>query len=530
MDSIFGIDPNLKINVPDDFNNIYYWLLNDDLQLIFNKNDANGLIEHWINNGKNENRKYNISDNIINKFDHKVYYLLYDDIQNIYKKDDYEHIIIHYIKYGINEQRICSINDIHLPNNYFTDNYYEKYRDLTNFKSIYDIPILDKVKIHYYKIFGIFNIPKKINIQNVPINQINNNKDILFIIYEKNYKKTNVITKNSDNLLILNDLIDTKNNDIVNFLELIKILLDNYKNYQYYYYLTSYNINNNFINKIKKNNNIIYGNFNYNNKLELLEILNNNFIFTNELINVLISNISIKDIKNYINDKYSISLVISKILASSVSGMQPLISSVVEIKPIISSVVEMKPLVSSVVEMQQLRIKIPILFIFEVDEIDFTYMYQTWIKYINKENNIYVLIVSKYYIDILSIIDETKKSFIFFNKLNDNLIDIVNQIAYVKETKDVIFDWLIYSSKKIFVNLNNLYNTVIKWYSFDILYENNIYCFKEYNMNNMFDYIININNDSYYNKINQKINIIKTTDIVNYDDNCNIDKYFIVII
>ena len=45
-------------------------------------------------------------------------------------------------------------------------------------------------------------------------------------------------------------------------------------------------------------------------------------------------------------------------------------------------------------------------------------MYQTWIKYINKENNIYILILSKYNINMETIIDETKKSFIFFNKIH----------------------------------------------------------------------------------------------------------------
>lgn len=496
MDPIFGIDLNLKILVPYNFNSIYYWLLNDDLQNIFNKNDTNALMEHWINNGKNENRQYNIPDNIINKFDHKVYYLLHDDIQNIYSKNDYQQLIIHYIKHGINEKRVCSINDIHLPNNYFTDSYYKEYRDLTNFKSIYNIPILDKVKIHYHKIFGILKIPEKINTHIIPIDLINNNKDILFIIHEKNYKKTN-IKNNINNLLITHDItnVNKNNNDIVIFLELIKILLDNYKNYKYYYFLTSYNINNDFINKIKKINNLIYGNFRYNNKLELLELFNNNFIFTNELINTLILNINITKIKNYISDNYSISLAISKILSQ-----------------------------------QTYKLTIPILFILNVDEIDFIYMYQTWIKYINKENNIYVLIISKYNINIDAIIDETKKSFIFFNKSNNNPIDIVNQIAYVKEFKDVIFDWLIYSSKKIFVNLNNIHNTIIKWYSFDILYENNVYCFKESNMNNMYDYIININNYNYYNDSNQKINIAKTTDIINYDENINISKYFIVTI
>ena len=157
-------------------------------------------------------------------------------------------------------------------------------------------------------------------------------------------------------------------------------------------------------------------------------------------------------------------------------------------------------------------------------------MYQTWIKYINKENNIYILILSKYNINMETIIDETKKSFIFFNKINDNPLDIVNQIEYAKEYKNVIFDWLIYSSRKIFVNLNNLYNTVTKWYLYDILYENNIYCFKESNINNLFDYIININNNSFYVKPNHKINIIQTTDIINYDENIDISNYFIVIV
>ena len=133
--------------------------------------------------------KYNIPDNIINKFDHKVYYLLHDDIQNIYSKNDYQQLIIHYIKHGINEKRICSINDIHLPNNYFTDPYYKEYRDLTNFKSIYDIPILDKVKIHYHKIFGIFRIPEKINTPIIPIDSINNNKDILYNKYFQFFEK-----------------------------------------------------------------------------------------------------------------------------------------------------------------------------------------------------------------------------------------------------------------------------------------------------------------------------------------------------
>ena len=55
----------------------------------------------------------------MNNFDHKIYYILYDDLQVVFNKDDYDELLNHYLMHGKNEKRICSIDDIILPSDFY---------------------------------------------------------------------------------------------------------------------------------------------------------------------------------------------------------------------------------------------------------------------------------------------------------------------------------------------------------------------------------------------------------------------------
>ena len=97
--------------------------------------------------------------------------------------------------------------------------------------------------------------------------------------------------------------------------------------------------------------------------------------------------------------------------------------------------------------------------------------------------------------------------------------------------EDYIIQW-IYNKTCNYYNLTKFMQCIslpfhLKYYILIMLlmlYQNNIYCFKQSNINNLFDYIININNDKYF--INQKIN----KDIGFYTENIDINAYFIIVI
>jgi hypothetical protein len=138
--------------LPYDFNYLYYWCLNEDIQIEYDKNDKENIINHWIINGYKENREYKFPINIVKNFDHKIYYLIYDDIQKLYDYTDYDNMIIHYYLIGRHQNRICSIDEIIVPYDFDINILYSKYKNLTNFKTPFDIPHVHKIKINYFKL------------------------------------------------------------------------------------------------------------------------------------------------------------------------------------------------------------------------------------------------------------------------------------------------------------------------------------------------------------------------------------------
>ena len=113
----FGIHENriYKYDLPEDFDVDFYRNYYDDLKDL-NKNE---LIYHYIKYGKHEGRIYNNINNIFNfnfnednsilpyDFDPYIYKSLYSDIQHMNKDE----LIQHYLNYGINEYRKYKINN-----------------------------------------------------------------------------------------------------------------------------------------------------------------------------------------------------------------------------------------------------------------------------------------------------------------------------------------------------------------------------------------------------------------------------------
>ena len=110
-----------------------------------------------------------------------------------------------------------------------------------------------------------------------------------------------------------------------------------------------------------------------------------------------------------------------------------------------------------------------------------------------------------------------------FNKINFDLQKVIT----FAENKNIIYDWIIFSNKNLFVNLNIANNTIKKWYNNDVLSINqSIYCFKQHNIDK-----INLFNYETLQKIKQYNNLA----VINYCDflNCNSDNindFFIVIV
>ncbi len=102
--------------LPKDFDPILYKKFNPDLNHLSN----NELIQHWLNNGKNENRTYKLPDN----FNLKVYKKKNTDLNGLKDND----IIDHFIMYGMNEGREYSV-----PDNFDINYYRKKYKDVCNF-------------------------------------------------------------------------------------------------------------------------------------------------------------------------------------------------------------------------------------------------------------------------------------------------------------------------------------------------------------------------------------------------------------
>ena len=318
--------------LPYNFNYLFYWCVNDDLKSVFDKNNKEEIINHWIKYGSKEKRNYQLPPNIINKFDHKIYYSLYEDIQSSFSKDDYDNLIVHYYLFGKNENRICSIDEIIVPEDFNTNAKYNHYKNLSNFNSQYDLPYSYKIKINYYKLLTNINLLNTNNIKDIVIN----NNDVLFIIFNVNNtinKHTDYnIIKDYENMLIIgpNNPFFIKNNKEINnltqyeiyfFYQIIYFLIENgiHDSYNYYYYSNNLNISNNYISKLKNSDNCIVSNFHYCSTKNSLAINENNFAFNLNFIekikihidkNTYSSKLPFYDIISSINLNYKIPILL----------------------------------------------------------------------------------------------------------------------------------------------------------------------------------------------------------------------------
>jgi hypothetical protein len=88
---------DLKKKLPEDFDPVIYKSLNKDLQVL---SDISAMF-HYINNGKNENRKYKSNYSLPDDFDPVIYKKLNKDLQFL---SDTE-AVNHYLLNGIDEKR-----------------------------------------------------------------------------------------------------------------------------------------------------------------------------------------------------------------------------------------------------------------------------------------------------------------------------------------------------------------------------------------------------------------------------------------
>ena len=514
--------------VPKKFNHIFYWTLNCDLQDVFQKDDKENLIKHWIEYGHNEKREYIIPEHIINKFDYRIYYSLYDDLQNAYDSDDQTNLLSHYILYGEKEKRIYSADNIILPTDFFTNNIYNQYRNVQNFKSAYNLPNTYKLKILYYKSLSQNNpyLKYTTDIANDSCLNLLNNSIVFPYHHSSNNNLVNIIKENSNvlfifrnkikleahNLIILEDFFNvhyhnpdhnTSLNNSASYMFyflLNKILyIETFNNFKYYYYTHNNYVCVDNIYKISNMADInIHSNFIYDGQLSKLS-LSDDFIISSDMI-------------KYINNKWT---MIEEILNYNDKVEHNLIN---------------------IINISSIQIKIPILVILETDDIDFNFMYQIWINNLTDEHNINVIILTT---KSIMIDDLSNKKFIHIinssNSIKSKPDEINNLIHYIKYKK-IFTDWIIYSDRKIYINLNHIYETISKWYNYDLLYKNNeVYCFKDVNIHIINKYINQIINTSNYNNLLNELSITNEPNILNFIDfhSCtdnNMDKYFGIII
>lgn len=483
-------------NLPYNFNHLFYWCVNEDLRSIFDKDNKKDIINHWIKYGSKEKRNYQLPSNIISKFDHKIYYSLYEDIQTSFDKDDYDNLIIHYYLFGKNENRICSIDEIVVPDDFNTNTKYNHYKNLSNFNSLYDLPYSYKIKINYYKLLTNINSLNTNNVKEIIIT----NKDVLFIVFnfDNSINKHNdyKIIKDYENVLIIgpNNPFFKKNNkevkdlyqyEIYFFYQIIYFLIENgiHDSYNFYYYSNNFNISNNYVNKLKNSDNLIISNFNYCSNQNSLTTNENNFAFNANFI---------EKIKTYINkNTYSSELTFS-----------------------------------SIVSLINLNYKIPILLIFYTDQNGYDFMYKIWIKNITSKFNVNIIIMST------SEINTFEHNCVCFYKMIFDIEKMDSELSKVlsfANKKNIIYDWIIFANKKLFINTNIIQNTIKKWYDYDVLSINNdLFCFKQNNIGKLPSITSNINNIN-----SNEMKLCNDSNIINYINfqNCNkdsINKYFIV--
>ena len=490
------IDKEQTNILPYNFNYLFYWCVNDDLKSVFDKNNKEEITNHWIKYGSKEKRNYQLPSNIINKFDHKIYYSLYEDIQSSFNKDDYDNLIVHYYLFGKNENRICSIDEIIVPDDFNTNTKYNHYKNLSNFNSQYDLPYSYKIKINYYKLLTNINLLNTNNVKDIVIN----NNDVLFIIFNID----NTINKHNDyntikdyeNMLIIgpNNPFFIKNNKEINnltqyeiyfFYQIIYFLIENgiHDSYNYYYYSNNFNISNNYISKLKNSDNCIISNFYYYPTQNSLIIEENNFAFNINFI-----------------DK--IKMHIDKNTYSSKLPFYDIISSI------------------------NLNYKIPILLIFYTDQNGYDFMYKLWIKNITSKSNINIIIMST------SDINTFGHNCVCFYKMIFDIEKVDSELLKVlsfANKKNIIYDWITFSNKKLFINTNIAENTVKKWYSYDVLSVNNdLFCFKQNNIDKLPSITNNIN---IINGNEMKLcNDVEIINFINFQkcNKDNINNYFIV--
>lgn len=420
-----------------------------------------------------------------NDFNHIIYWTLNDDLQTSYNINDKIELYNHWKNFGYKENRL-----INIPDEIFYDFdirvYYSLYDDIKIIYTKYDYV---KILCHYYK-FGIsekriysFNdiiLPSDFYDNNIYINcrDLSKFHNIYKMSEECKYKIMYAILFNKKVITNHNDT--NKNNTYyIQHYDINKLLS---VNTTYQYICCHENINNNFDKYI--NGNKIYGNFIYNPDNDLLEFVDNNFIIDKTIISLLNAN------KHIIINNIATANNILKIL-----------------------------------RYLNVNYDVNVLFIIESEYNEFKFMYESWIKYL--KNNVKILILLKN--DTVNH-DEDSYDNVQFYKLTEltcNEMDIMNIIYYIIINK-INIDWIIYSRNKIFINIDNINNTIYRWYNYNIIRQNGkIYCFKHKLFKNMNDIINNNYDDILLHDNTKNNNILNCCDYSTcYDDELN--KYLVV--
>ena len=431
-----------------------------------------------------------------NDFCHIIYWYLNDDLQTVFNINDSVKLIEHWINNGQRENRQYNIpkNIIqHFDNNVYTELYDDIRDNITNYTQLI---------VHYYR-YGIHEgriastneifLPSDFDESIDSIDSIDiytqKIKYIKLINYEKKDQKFSKSYYNIDNISN-NDIIIRENPNIFfimncnststeQFIDFISNL-HKYDFIDYYYFCESDEIMYHYIYNIKNNNNLLYSDLKYDKSIKDINCIDKTIILHKSFVENLLDTYD----KSLINNKQSIYTNFLKVLSHN-----------------------------------NIKHHLPLLFIFETDDIDFNYMFQTWIKNIKNYHNIKIIIISKQNIKFNSF-DNNKYDFIYFFKtdvITSKEINYLYLLFFIR-SKKIYSDWIIFSRKKLCMNIENIYNTVIKWYNYDLLFNQNIYIFKSIQLEHLINYFINMNYNcfikytNYDTRLNNNIgNIINVT-------------------
>ena len=401
----------------------------------------------------------NFNKNISNDFNPKLYWHLNQDLHDKINYTDIDMIYNHWLLYGSNENREFDIPD-NIKYNFDYRIYYYLYDDVQN---LYNIDDIEGLLCHYYK-YGIYQ--KRIHsidqidipddLLNLLTTQLNTIPNNTKIIFPKSYIiKLNYYKKKYINKINKTLLIFKNHNIYITF----KSIFDQIQSEKYDYIINDSNFN--LLVNYLNNNKFEYTYYYYIVDTKFTSYCLNNYINNINYTKLLVDN-------NLLFDNNIIKLVLNNYDLFNDNDIN-------KIKYLLILLLD-------------INIKISIIILINTSLEDYNFIYNLWLKHIKSNNNI-------------------------------KIIKFDHNISLEEQINKFDYEWIIYFTKRITFNINILNRILVKYYDYDIIYENNcFYFFKNKSISALLELL---QNNRFDNNIYKIASVFDLNKIIEYKDYSN---------